>query len=222
MVLRSATSLWGALEGVGPENQDFFGPWKWHEQSECHLGPKKSRFSGPTPSNAPSNDVALLKTIKYKRLKNNWYIGSFYVPECCCVLLCTVVVCCCLLLCVRGVGRSPRSCVVWAGIQGVGAGWQGPPSPSHYSVSIHGCLLVGGRGCYSYIRFDPSLAVSSLAHTWMSWRRAVGGGRGVLLVHSEIYYVPILYCRSWLARSTGMYCITLLTSTCVQPSPIGT
>jgi hypothetical protein len=28
MVLRSATSLLGALEGVGPENLDFFGP-KW-------------------------------------------------------------------------------------------------------------------------------------------------------------------------------------------------
>jgi hypothetical protein len=27
MVLRGATSLWGALEGVGPENRDFFGPW---------------------------------------------------------------------------------------------------------------------------------------------------------------------------------------------------
>jgi hypothetical protein len=26
MVLRGATSLLGALEGVGPENQDFFGP----------------------------------------------------------------------------------------------------------------------------------------------------------------------------------------------------
>jgi len=26
MVLRGATSLRGALEGVGPENQDFFGP----------------------------------------------------------------------------------------------------------------------------------------------------------------------------------------------------
>jgi hypothetical protein len=50
MVLRRATSLRGALEGVGPEN----------------LGPKKLRFSGPTPSNAPSNDVAHLKTIKYK------------------------------------------------------------------------------------------------------------------------------------------------------------
>jgi hypothetical protein len=26
MVLRSTTSLRGALEGVGPENRDFFGP----------------------------------------------------------------------------------------------------------------------------------------------------------------------------------------------------
>ncbi len=56
MVLRGATSLQGALEGVGP---------------------KKSRFSGLTPSNALSNDVAPLKTIKYKRHKNNWSIGSF-------------------------------------------------------------------------------------------------------------------------------------------------
>ncbi len=89
MVLRSATSLPGAqmaLASLVP----------FH-------GPKKSRFSGPTPSNAPSNDVALLKTIKYKRHKNNWYIGSFMYPSavvyCCCVLL-SVVVCCCVLLCV--------------------------------------------------------------------------------------------------------------------------
>ncbi len=26
MILRGATSLRGALEGVGPENRDFFGP----------------------------------------------------------------------------------------------------------------------------------------------------------------------------------------------------
>jgi hypothetical protein len=66
-------------------------------------GLKKSRFSGPTPSNAPSNAVALLKTIKYKRHKNNWYIGSFMYPSavvCCCVLLLCVVVCCWVFLCV--------------------------------------------------------------------------------------------------------------------------
>jgi hypothetical protein len=48
MILRDATSLPGALEGVGPENRDFFGP---------------------TPSNALRNDVALLKTITYRAIK---------------------------------------------------------------------------------------------------------------------------------------------------------
>jgi hypothetical protein len=32
-------------------------------------GPKKSRFSGPTPSNAPRNDVAPLKIITYCPIK---------------------------------------------------------------------------------------------------------------------------------------------------------
>ncbi len=44
------------------------------------------------------------------------------VVVCCCLLL-GVLVCCCVLLCVRGVRRSPCSCVVWAGIQGVGYTW---------------------------------------------------------------------------------------------------
>jgi hypothetical protein len=47
---------------------DFFGP-KWHS---LHLlpfqGPKMSQFSGPTPSNAPRNDVARLKTITYRAI----------------------------------------------------------------------------------------------------------------------------------------------------------
>ncbi len=48
MILRGATSLLGALEGVGPENLDFFGP---------------------TPSNAPRNDVTPLKIITYRAIK---------------------------------------------------------------------------------------------------------------------------------------------------------
>jgi hypothetical protein len=32
-------------------------------------GPKKSRFSGPTPSNAPCNDVAPLNIITYGAIK---------------------------------------------------------------------------------------------------------------------------------------------------------
>jgi hypothetical protein len=31
--------------------------------------PKKSLFSGPTPSNAPRNDVAPIKTIMYRAIK---------------------------------------------------------------------------------------------------------------------------------------------------------
>jgi hypothetical protein len=85
MVLRHATSLRGALEGVGPENRDFFGP-----------------------RNGMS-DVAALKTIKYKRNKSNRYIGSFMylsaVVWCCYVLLCVRVVgrypCSCIVCLVR-------------------------------------------------------------------------------------------------------------------------
>ncbi len=48
----------------------------------------------------------------------------------------------------------------------MGAGLQG--SPSHDSVGIHGCMLVGGGGggeCDGYIRFAPTLAVSCLGYT---------------------------------------------------------
>jgi hypothetical protein len=68
----------------------YEGNWKgWALKIETFLGPEIARakrvqfegiggaLEGPTPSNAPSNDVAPLKTIKYKRQKNNWYIGSF-------------------------------------------------------------------------------------------------------------------------------------------------
>ncbi len=57
MVLRDATSLQGALVGEGPENWDFLG----HE-----IAPAKRVPFGPKKLNALSNDVAHLKTIKYK------------------------------------------------------------------------------------------------------------------------------------------------------------
>ncbi len=53
-------------------------------------GPKESRFSGPSPSNATGNDVARLKTIKYKRHINNRYIGNFMYTSVV-ALLCVVV-----------------------------------------------------------------------------------------------------------------------------------
>ncbi len=78
-------------------------------------GPKKSRCSGPTPSNAPRNDVARLKTITYRAIKTT----ATLVVLCTRVLLCSVVgVCSCVLLCEE----------VFRG----GGGWQA--SPSHYSV----------------------------------------------------------------------------------------
>ncbi len=129
MVLRRATSLRGALEGVGP---------------------KKSWFSGPTPSNAHRNDVAALKTIKYKRHKNNRYIGSFMYPS-------AVVYFWCVLLCVRGGGEVSlqQCCVSCEELLRGGGGWQASLSPSHYTVGIHGWMLVGGV-CYSYIGFDTT------------------------------------------------------------------
>ena len=102
-----------------------------------------------------SREMAHKVIVPQKKIRSQSFLNSgTLVFLCTRVLLCTVVVCCCLLLgavvccCVllhvREVGRSPCSYVVWAGIQGEGAGWQGYPSPSHNSVGIHGCLLVGG------------------------------------------------------------------------------
>jgi hypothetical protein len=36
----------------------FFLRFRFHALCECHLGPEKSRFSGPTPSNGPSSGFA--------------------------------------------------------------------------------------------------------------------------------------------------------------------
>ncbi len=42
MVLNSATSLGGSLEGVGPENRDFFGPWNGTSEASA-IWAQKSR-----------------------------------------------------------------------------------------------------------------------------------------------------------------------------------
>jgi hypothetical protein len=55
---------------------------------------KKSRFSRPTPSNAPRNDVAPLKIIMYRAIETT---GTLVVL-CTRVLLCSVVVCCGVVL----------------------------------------------------------------------------------------------------------------------------
>ncbi len=69
----------------------YEGHWKgWALKIETFLGPEMAQAKrvpfGPKK----------VKTIKYIRHKNNWYIGSFMylsaVVYCCCVLL-SVVVC---------------------------------------------------------------------------------------------------------------------------------
>ncbi len=80
----------GPLEGVGPENLDFFGP-KWHSiRSWPFQGQKKFRFSGPNPSNGPRNGCSPLQNhFRFKLLKNG-YIGNFMCqtwPAAVCVLL---------------------------------------------------------------------------------------------------------------------------------------
>jgi hypothetical protein len=61
--------------------QHYEGHWKgWALKIETEMATSEASTiwaQGPTPSNAPSNDVARLKTIKYKRHKNSRYIGNF-------------------------------------------------------------------------------------------------------------------------------------------------
>ncbi len=43
MILRGATSLRGALVGVGPENRDFFGPWNGMSEASAIWAQKSHR-----------------------------------------------------------------------------------------------------------------------------------------------------------------------------------
>jgi hypothetical protein len=63
MILMRENPSLRPLEGVGPENHEFFGP-KLHSLHFVAIsGPKKSRFSGPTPSNGPRNGFSRIKII---------------------------------------------------------------------------------------------------------------------------------------------------------------
>jgi hypothetical protein len=57
MILMLANPFRRPLEGVALKIETFLG-FEMATQSECHLGPKKSRLSGPTPFNGPSNGFA--------------------------------------------------------------------------------------------------------------------------------------------------------------------
>jgi hypothetical protein len=56
MILLQENPFQGPLEGMGPEIQDFFGPWNGNELRKCHLGPKsrdKFTLSPHHPSSIP-------------------------------------------------------------------------------------------------------------------------------------------------------------------------
>ncbi len=71
MVLRGATSLLGASTFLGPNGTHF-------ARARVFQGPKKSCFSAPTPSNAPRNDVAPLKTITYHAINGGDLVIILY------------------------------------------------------------------------------------------------------------------------------------------------
>jgi hypothetical protein len=54
-------SITRAIGRGGPLKWKLFWALKWDKRSEWHLGPKKSRFSGPIPSNDPCNGCAPIK-----------------------------------------------------------------------------------------------------------------------------------------------------------------
>ncbi len=98
------------------------------------FGPKKVEiFQGPP---LPMPRVMMLhpsKPLCISAIKTTGTLVVLYTQ----VLLCTVVVCCCVLE-----GRGGLLVAVLC--EQVGAGWQPSPSPTHYSVGIHGCMLLGG------------------------------------------------------------------------------
>ncbi len=49
MILRGATSLLWALEGVGPENRDFFGPWNGTSEASAIWAQKSPKKGPPLP-----------------------------------------------------------------------------------------------------------------------------------------------------------------------------
>jgi hypothetical protein len=89
------------------------------------------RNCGPLKmSREMAHKVIVPKKNYVPKFLKQWYIGNFMNPS-------AVVVCCCVLE-----GRGGLLVAVLC--EQVGAGWQASPSPTHYSVGIHGCMLVCG------------------------------------------------------------------------------
>ncbi len=85
MLLMRANPLRGQVErGLGPGNQDLFGPVKWHRtirRGPFYLGPKKFEISrAHSPPICPSNWFALIKSITYRvvSIKGSFMYMSFH------------------------------------------------------------------------------------------------------------------------------------------------
>ncbi len=118
-----------------------------------------------------SREMAHKVIVPQKKIRSHSFLNSgTLVILCiwiCCVLLLCVVVCCWVFLCVVVCLLRVTGVSLWLYVSRYwgGGGWLlGLPLPPTTIVYSHGCMLVGG-GCYSYIRSDPSLAVSWLTHT---------------------------------------------------------
>ncbi len=92
MILMGKNPFWGPLEGMGPENRDFFGPWNGNERGECHLVPKKSRLKDPCGGGGGGggqyNMYKSIILIKFISRSKNWNQKCLVVFEA--YVLCSV------------------------------------------------------------------------------------------------------------------------------------
>ncbi len=81
LTLMRANRFRRPLAVVGPEDRDFFlhMPGNGNVRSECHLGPKKSKFLGHTPSNVPNNGFAPIKIKRHMKKQRRG--GGLSLPQ---------------------------------------------------------------------------------------------------------------------------------------------
>jgi hypothetical protein len=82
MIFMRENTFRGPLEGVDPENRAFLGPEMATSEASAIWTQKKSKFSGPTPFNGPSNRLSRIKIIIQAPYKKTGTIPTL-------VILCT-------------------------------------------------------------------------------------------------------------------------------------
>ncbi len=79
MVLRSATALRGALEGMGPENQDFFGPSNGTSKASAIWAKKNSHACVPLSIKIK---LFIFRNLEVRRPVDPWQILREGRPRC--------------------------------------------------------------------------------------------------------------------------------------------